>query len=347
MEVLEIYKKIKEKINLIDFNSLWNGFSEFRFALYDDVYVYFDGFQILKDDRFIGNTAINYGGEYVAIWRLDSAKSMDINILVSKIIHEMFHAFQYKLFDFRFPNEVKGIIKYEYDASNLSIKFEQNRLLVKLYNHFNIDDLFEYISCKAYQKSKFAYQFTYESKVEVIEGMAQFIELLVLKKLDASLFYKYIGNLKEKLLNKNKLFPIRNICYDSGALILLICAENDIDIYHDIGLETRTLSEILIDKFPNIRKTYIPIDLEIENILNEYRDKTKEIIDSKLNKATMEKVDYQLLGLDPFNSRRYYDFIYCPYFIGLNIDNKFVPLVGDYVVYVEGDRVKELYKINE
>lgn len=347
MEIMEMYKIIKQKLNLINFGALWRGFSEFKFALYDDAYVYFDGYKIVKDERFIGNTAIEYEGEYIAIWNINNAKSIDINVLVSKIAHEMFHAYQYKMFDLRFPNEVKAILNYEYDPLNLSIKYEEHQALVDLYKNFDINRLYDYINCKAYRKSKFPFQFTYESKIEVIEGMAQYIEMSVLKILDEELFEKYVNNLIDRLLNKKNLIPVRNICYDSGALILYICALNKINIFHNIGYEERTISEILIDLYPNITKTDIVLDKDMEEVILEYRNKTKEIIDMKLNKATVEKVDYQLLGFDPFNARRYYDFIYCPYFIGLSIDDKFVPLIGDFVVYVEGDRVKELYKVSE
>lgn len=62
-----------------------------------------------KTEEFLANTAICYQGRLIAIWCL--SEEMDLDILASKIIHEMFHAYQMECGESRFPEEVEALLK--------------------------------------------------------------------------------------------------------------------------------------------------------------------------------------------------------------------------------------------
>ena len=59
---------------------------------------------------------IEFEGKIIAIWRIDSIY-IHYNVLASKIVHEMFHAFQMSFSEKRFPNEFQGLF-YHYEKYN-------------------------------------------------------------------------------------------------------------------------------------------------------------------------------------------------------------------------------------
>ena len=69
------------------------------------------GEDVCQDERFIGNTAIIYNDEHIAIW--DAGRSPVDNLdICGEIIHEMFHAFQ-NLKKKRWADEIAGL-NYNY-----------------------------------------------------------------------------------------------------------------------------------------------------------------------------------------------------------------------------------------
>ena len=68
------------------------GRAPLKFALFAEERCFFDGRYIEKTDGFCANTAISYQGETIATWRVEGELSLPV--LVSKLVHEMFHGFQ-------------------------------------------------------------------------------------------------------------------------------------------------------------------------------------------------------------------------------------------------------------
>ncbi len=67
MNINNAWHQIDSLLRNIEFNKLWKGFNRYKFALYDDEKVYFGSEETKVDNRFIGNTAIDYDGEMIAI----------------------------------------------------------------------------------------------------------------------------------------------------------------------------------------------------------------------------------------------------------------------------------------
>ena len=67
MNLKDLYYKVKNYINQVDFSKLWRGFEPLKFALYTDNECFFNGAYIEKTDEFIANTSIFYNGEWIAV----------------------------------------------------------------------------------------------------------------------------------------------------------------------------------------------------------------------------------------------------------------------------------------
>ena len=90
MDLQALYNSVLLKISTLNHDEFWPGFSPVKFALYSDSECFFHGNYIEKTDDFCANCAIRYNQEYIAIWHVMG--DMDMDVLTSKIVHEMFHA---------------------------------------------------------------------------------------------------------------------------------------------------------------------------------------------------------------------------------------------------------------
>lgn len=74
---------------------------------------------------------------------------------------------------------------YRYDEENLSIKLQENRLLLDLYKSYDAEKVELLARYRKYRKEKFPYEFQYESSIEKLEGSANYVEWQALKQLDS------------------------------------------------------------------------------------------------------------------------------------------------------------------
>lgn len=65
-----LYEQIHKRIREIDFSKMWEGFHPFSFALYTREQIMFSDYCIPWNTCFIGNTAIWYENQYLAIWEI-------------------------------------------------------------------------------------------------------------------------------------------------------------------------------------------------------------------------------------------------------------------------------------
>jgi len=339
-KIIKIYNQINDKISKIDFNILWEGFKKFSFALYDSNWVYLNDETIKWDNRFIGNTAIKYNDKYLAIWNIGSNFIDDIDILTSKIIHEMFHAYQYENNEKRFPDIISGL-NYNYDSENLRIKNKENDILINLIDKFDSKLFKELLILRKYREQHFPNEFNYEMKIEVVEGMAEFVELRALISLDIDKYNLAIQKRKSIIADKNNLIPIREISYNIGALFLLICKDNNIYINHKIGKTKRTIYDLLKENI-EYRKINIKVDKGIEVRIKDYYQKYQEIVDDFINNKPLKiKGKYQLAGLDPMNTVKVGNYLYCKHFIAY--EDEGVKFIQEAVVA----RIDEDFSITE
>ena len=218
MDLEALYHQVKEAIAGLDLARIWPGFAPLKFALYDQERCFFDGKYIPKTEDFCANTSICFQGEQIAIWMV--AEETDVSVLASKLVHEMFHGYQTLRGWDCWPNETEALSRYRYDPENLSLKLRENALLLELLDHFDPALCRELLSSRKLRCEKYPYEFSYESKVEEIEGTANYVEWQVLKQLDPEKASALKERMRGVLTSPEALFPIRISCYDTGALMI-------------------------------------------------------------------------------------------------------------------------------
>lgn len=337
-----IYDRLKQKIDTLDFTKLYPGFYQMPFALYNDTKVYLESRVIDKTDQFYGNTSIQFEGEPMAIWYLLDTDIDNLDVLASKLVHEMFHAYQMKQNDPRFPNEIQGV-RYPYNAQNLSIKHKEHTLIKNLIDAFNEADFKSLCALKSYRKDHYPNAYAYESAIETIEGMAVYVELKALKQLNKETFDQTVDRLKASLVDPLKLVPIRPINYTSGALTLLLAEQNGIDFVHPIGEEKTNISALICGDTPFEDVSIPKTDQTIDHLVNTYKETVKVNIETKLKAYdTHIKGVFDIVGLDPMNTMFDNNTLYCKHILAYKDKDKV-----HYIKQASVSRVNEAMQLLE
>lgn len=219
MTLEQLYCEIENRLNKIDFGSLYKGFYRFPFALYNDEQAFFEGKYIDKPSDFLGNTSVKFQGKDIAIWHIgDSAPDMDV--LTSKMVHEMLHAYQNAKGDARFADERSAMVKYHYDVVNISARIREAELMHRCLTQDSPEDYKKLASLRKLRSTRFVYEYDYESRVEQIEGSANYVELMVLSQLDSAKASSRWEDLYKDITNPDKYYPIRAITYLTGAAFM-------------------------------------------------------------------------------------------------------------------------------
>ena len=340
IDLERLYREVKAHIDAVDFSLLWEGFAPLKFALYNSQECFFDGKYIPKTDEFLGNTAIVYQGETIAIWNV--MEDMDAVVLASKMIHEMFHGFQRLNGEARFPDEMDALYCYQYSDENLSLKQMENDVIAELLERFDVQKFKTLLQIRRLRSERFAYEFHYESCVEQIEGSAQFVELKALEQLSEKLYLDKIVHLKSRISQRENLVPVRIICYDIGALLLLLLKDNAIAFetdFSDVPFAKRLIADA---------EAYaVPFELRMGGVIGAYYEKAKSVIAGAMAKNdVVESGAYELLGVNVYNAVYLDGHIISRYFVMYG--DKDAPFVqyGDFVIETKDKgKMTKLYRI--
>ncbi|MBQ8599699.1 MAG: hypothetical protein IJ411_06275 [Oscillospiraceae bacterium] len=330
MDLKALYVEIWDRIQQVDFSQLWKGFYPLKFALYNEDHCFFNGAYVEKTDDFLANTSIRYQGEYIAIWNVNAP--VDPDILASKIIHEMFHAFQNIHGEQRFPNEMDALLRYHYSVENLSIKAEENRLLFSLMHRFDRENFQKLLSLRNYRRIHFSYEYLYEAAVEQIEGTATYVELSVLKQLSLEKYQLRIDQILNKLNDPNNLFPIRILSYEIGALLCLVLKENQ---WMDFEFFSEELFAVkLLHTVPGSET--VRADEKISQMIHTYFSETASIIEQAQNCGVcIAEGDIDLLGINIYDARWLKPYIYSRYFVRYAIKGNIRTGNGNFVIELD------------
>jgi len=335
-EILHLFKEIEKRIETLDFNILYPDFKPYNFALYNDKIVVFKDRIIPYDNRFMGNTAIVIDGDFLAIWKIDSIY-VHFNVLTSKIIHEMFHAWQMSKNELRFPNEFQGL-GYLYEKFNISLKYDETKSLLKAYEDDDKSALERFVGYRERRRKDYINETTYEEGIETIEGMARYVELQVLKQLDVAEYQKAYDSLKNTIKNIRNYIPIRSISYEIGALMLLVKDRFLIDVKHNIGEETRNIYNILFDSIERKEYFYENTSLNLD-FLEEYYEQIASRITYVLSHNPRINLCDQVIGFDPLNSFRIGQYVYYRHFVMIEQNNK--------QIFIRSECVGEINEFNQ
>lgn len=338
MNLSEMYHIIEKNINSIDFEKLWPGFHPYDFAIYNDETVCLNGQLIPKTDEFLANTAILYKERWTAIFKV--GENEDSDIITSKIIHEMFHAFQHENNESRFPNEIEAISKYDYTVENITAKLYENKLLVKLLNDkFDEEVWAKLLESKKYRLKNSNYSYTYEAKVEQIEGTANYIELKSLKIINKEKYEMKLREMLKSIVQPYNLFPIRISLYNSGALLIKIIEENNNGMHYDFTDTPYSIS--LVDSYDYTDVTY-EINNDVKESINHYYQDIDELIKRLTKKPPIKEGSFELTGLNVYNAKYYRGYIYTTYFLAYRDENDNI-LYGNYLIKIQDSQITKIY----
>jgi len=310
---MKAYEALRKRIAHVAFDRLWPGFHPYPFALYDEQKVYLLDRVIPIDERFKGNTAISFEGRMLAIWNIAMSPVRDMDVFASKIIHEMFHAYQMEEKETRFPNELEAL-RLSYDAEHLTHRFAEDRELMAYVETKDLKALDRFIGLRKTRRTRYPEHLAYEEKVEVIEGMAHDVEMLSLKQLDSKLYDREMKETLARLNNKASLMRMRARCYDSGTLIMLAFEDRIRASHGPIGKEERTLFEMVDQGQPAIDHEASDKDIA-KIVVDTIREREKTIDDLKNQTEHEEEGYFRIKGLDPMNSWIFKDMLYCKHFL--------------------------------
>ncbi len=331
MKLEGLYRQVSERISSLDLESIWPGFSPLRFALYDEEACFFNGTNIEKTDAFCANTSIVYQGEPIAIWKVDGEP--DISVLTAKIVHEMFHAHQIGRGWDCWADEMDALYRYEYDTENLALRLRENELLFSLAEHFDEAALRELLSHRKRRSEEHPYEFSYESKIEEIEGSATYVEWMVLQQLDERAAAAMTERMRAAVTQPEALFPIRISCYYTGALMIraLLAA----GVYSFTPPERPAVFSVLRSVSPS-DGGFPGRDVcrqRISDALADFHKDTETIVRSALerNEVVLDG-PAELLGVNIFDARFYRGYMISRYFLQYRDGQGTHTLHGNYVV---------------
>jgi len=318
----ELYNKIYEIIEKLDYGDIWSGFNRYPFALYDKENVFFKDKTIPYNTCFLGNTAIEYDGAFLAIWCVENPLSENPEALAANIVHEMFHAYQRANNESRFPDDLL-MLDYPYTQDNITLQYSENLLLSQAAKSQDLLEkknlLMQFAAARKYREGLIGDIIKQEYLRETVEGMAEYAGNMALKQISPELYKERVGGYIEKLeVLDERLFDIGRLLYYSGFLLCNTLAEAGIDFYHAIGDAELPLFDIIADNSlaekPDIEVDKTRISAELMN----YMDSKKSGFNAFLS-AHKDEVsgDFYICGYDPMNMVKFENMILCSHFIML------------------------------
>lgn len=320
MDLLQVYSKVNEILNALDFDELFDGFHKYRFALYNREEIALDGKVMPYQEEFRGNTAKEYEGEYIAIWDVGFDPVEDMERLAYCLVHEMFHCHQFTNQEDGFPNDL-DLLNYPEDVENFVEKYNENRYLADAYVAGDMEQLRKFACIRVKRFKRYPASLLQEWKVEGLEGMAEYIGLKALERINPAKYQNtvrdYLGKLREE---SNLLFDVRRISYYVGAIYFLCMERFGSPVSFEWDSERTIYEQNPIDVAGMTAEV-----LNYDFIADVYTRLTEEK-EARLQ-AHMEISEYVecsgfICGYDPMNMFRLGDMIYCSHFVFLHIDGE-------------------------
>ena len=320
-----VYKEVSDRLDRVNFDNIWPPFTPFPFALYNSEIVVFKGALFPRDERFFANTTIEYDGEQIAIWCIDDCeKAIDYDLLAANIVHEMFHAFQKRAGETRFPDDL-ALLMYPKNPENLALKIEENCLLAAaIYAddaERKISVLQTFCSIRKFRENLIGDFTRLEYLAEVAEGSAEYAGFCALSSLSPAKALSLLNSYCELISNPAALqLNVRRISYYTGMLLLVLSARLGIDIDRNLR-QSKTIYELIFQEID--AGIMLPpcqtLDMtDSKAIISAYEAKVRSDIDNFLSLSPdLICGDYKIVGYDPMNMRRIGDQVICTTFIML------------------------------
>lgn len=220
------YYEVANRLERIDFPSIWPGFSSGSFALYQEKLACVSGQLVPRPPEFRGNTAILWQGSPLAIWNLE--QEMDLDQLASYLVHELFHAHQLASGETRFPQDIRLALSPA-PLPSLASRLQEGRLLAQAASagpeaaQAHLTDF-----CALRRQRQERPECLQECLVETVEGTAEFVGLQALRTLSPEKYQRELDRYRALLQQPGPLLTdARRMAYYTGALTLLSARRAD------------------------------------------------------------------------------------------------------------------------
>ncbi|OGR62589.1 MAG: hypothetical protein A2X30_08115 [Elusimicrobia bacterium GWB2_63_16] len=329
MDLKEAYGEVSRRLDRLDFGMLLPGLHRYPFALHTEAEVCLGDRNFPNEGRFLANTAMEFEGRRMAVWRL-SATQQNYDTLAASLVHEMCHAFQVET-KTQFPDLIFGAF-YPRNLSNYTAKYVENLLLAGLLYDFDPVKWDDLLSLRARRLMSMPEAVRYEQLTEGIEGQAKYVELKALAKLSPGQHSSALSGLAASLKDQRTVFDARRSCYDSGAAFLTIAEANG-RLLPAPASELGTADAEPLAGGPDLsaefQKYFATIDALVAGALG--RADKVEVTGSKL------------LGFDPYNVRSSGNRLYHPNFIMCG-DSEPQVIMGTFVTVMK-EQTRELESV--
>lgn len=331
----KLVQHIHATLETLDYESFWPGFHSYPFALYDKDWVYLLDRTLPWDDRFRGNTSIEFEGGYLAIWNITHDPINEDPIKLYPLVHEMFHCFQREHQEQRFPNDLELLLAPE-DPHFYALRKLETDLLKRAFSDdvSKRDAYFQQFAATRLRQFEaypdFVKQICY---AETHEGTAEYVGLKALKQLSPDAYEKQIQIYLEKLSQPELLFEIRRLTYFTGALTLIMAERLGMSWDHSIYNQSQSNFELLFKDLKASSEV-----LEIPDDITETMQKRQSELRAKIENAEKDaqistlNAETIICGYDPMNMHRLGDKIYCSHFVFLKSGDDFLKLDGETVL---------------
>lgn len=315
MSLPEMWEAVRQILETIDFDSLYEGFRPYPFALYNAEEAFLEGKMIPRPNAFMGNTSIEFQGELLAIWDMDIDPVEDPEHLAFCLIHEMFHCHQRANDESRYPSDL-DLLKDPDDLEYFVKKYHENNELSHAYENKDIESFRRFAALRAARYAAFPDIVREEWKVETIEGMAEYVALKAFARINPEKFravvHHHLGKLREE---SELLFDTRRIAYFSGAIFFLCLERFGFTICNTFQGQKTAYEENPID-ISGVTAEVYPSPF-ISTLYESYLQEKKDEIEEKMKNSKYIECRATICAYDPMNMIRMNDLILCRHFVGL------------------------------
>ena len=263
-----LYRQVAGLLRQVNFEKIWPGFTVAPFALYDDQTVWLADGELPWDQRVLGSTAIWLDGVATAIGRVPDPQAEDPVLLTAGLVHELFHTYQFRTGETRFPQDLRLLHDPE-TVVDYQAKLAENRVLAAALRAEEGARAAAYtMRFESYRKHRYARLGAFselEALSETAEGIAEFAGLSALRQLSpqryADRLEEYCGYLETL---SPLLFDTRRISYYSGALFCLAMDRAGLPFRHPLGSTQETLFALVSRDLPALPPEQTELDAGVE-----------------------------------------------------------------------------------
>lgn len=340
MDLLNREQEVKQRLERLDFGSLWPGFRQYGFALYDSERAVLNGEVFPRPAEFWANTALLWQGRQVAIWGM--REDLDLDVLAAKLSHEMFHAFQQEQGEGRFADELQAAGRLCPTPELLQLCHEENRLLASLAGRFDPGMWGKFLSLRRTRQERFPYEYDYQCRVEAIEGSAQYVELEALRRLAPEKYAAALKRLTERVAGLEPLFSLRPLCYDTGALLLLVLLQNGLPPDRTVGPGVPFFAQAPVDAAEPLFAPPAPCP-ELLAAVSGHEAVLRRRAEKIRAGGSCRRGSFRLLGFNCYDPQRLADYVFSGGYLAYEDEKgEQVTLTEDAMFRMEGERMTEV-----